>query len=173
MEQLSPDLLGFLKLIAQKRSALVIGKHESDNGKYSFSVHETLVGFGNSDEKSIILIRKSNGEILIRKSLLSKSEISVYFWLVWSSLRRFYEKVEDCDAATWQIVLENYRGARKPAFGEFFDEYNMILDAHLTPDDALITEESLINDNEILARATKMQILVTGKIMQILESDKE
>jgi len=131
VEALAPDLIGYVKLLAQKRGALVMGKQESDDKKYSITVCESLADYPNSTEQTLVLISKKTGGIYVKKSLLEKCEMSVFFWLIFGHLRRFYKSSEGTDAASWAYVVENYRGAKRTEFGVFYKEYNEVLTAYL------------------------------------------
>lgn len=130
---LAPDLIGYLKLLARKRDALVMGHQESDDKKYSVTVYESLAQFPSGDDKALVLIKK-NGDILVGKDLLSKSELSVFFWLVFSSLRRYYPSTEDTDEAAWQYLIENYRSASRTEYNKFYAEFNDALIVYINED---------------------------------------
>lgn len=123
--RLAPDLIGYIKLLARKRDALVMGRQESDDKKYSLTVYESLTEVvANIDEKMIALIRISNGDILIKKTLLEMSEMSVFFWLVFSNLRPKYQSSIETDAAAWEYLLENYRSGTRQEYGQFYEEFS-------------------------------------------------
>ena len=160
---LHPDLIQYIKLIAQKRDALVVGKQTSDDGRYSFSVHETFEEFAGVDKNTMVLVRSSNGEILIRKYLLSRSELSVFFWIVFIHLRKYYSISTECDEMAWKVVLENYPVIQvRKTFGVFYEEYNKFLESFITPE-----KEGTPFEQYVLERSLLMNELVAEKIMSM------
>ncbi len=159
---LPPDLIGYIKLLAQKRDALIIGKQESDDKKYALTVYESLAEFPTADEKTMFLVRKGSGEILVKKTLLEKSEIYVFFWLIFANIRRHYTSSEDTDAAAWKYVLDNYKSGKRTDFSKFYEEFNETLLSFLNGEN-----EGTKFEEYVMRRAMRMYEMCMDKVMEI------